>query len=224
LSSGSSHFDAVYLHARLSRDARVAFYAEAGAQGAADALPSDLRDRSETVDCEVLLPTEESTLRALTAVGRTEDRETGRVVPGLWRLPACAVPLDAAVPYLAGMSHALDQPGLCFLIHASRFALALAERGDFAPADEKSFLHWLPALDDEGLRCLRAVAELVPDFARTARVVSLGAVTVPDRQNERKNQSCFESNPKSTPRAPTSKRTATTTGKRRPFFANGLPL
>ncbi len=47
--------------------------------------------------------------------------------------------------------------------------MALAERGDFAPADEKSFLDWLPVLDADALRCLWAVAELVPDFARTAR-------------------------------------------------------
>src|SRR5690606_265060 len=79
--------DAVYLHARLPSAARVAFWSVAGPEAAAAALPDDLRSALEPVDFEVVLPTEEASLRPIGAAAADRATPGERVVPGLWRIP-----------------------------------------------------------------------------------------------------------------------------------------
>lgn len=164
------YFDAVYLHARSPADARVAFLSEGGLEDVDQHMPADLLARSEECELELLIPTEESSLRPVTPHRLAAKGEGGqRVVPGLWRLHARALPLVEAVPYLAGLEIDLRAPGLCFLTQAARLVQALLARRAFAPASNPTLMRFVPFWEQDTLRCLGAIAELVPGTLRTAR-------------------------------------------------------
>ncbi len=183
LSADQSFLDAVYLHARLPAEARVAFFASgvAGVAEVGERLPASVRSEMLDSEIEVVFPTVESSLRPIVRIATIPERGNDRTVPGLWRLPARSLPLeqavellldDAALPLVGvtGSGTAGDAgPGLVFLREAARLARAMVSRGDFAPAEEKSFLSYVPVWTTSALQALAAVAELVPGFARTAR-------------------------------------------------------
>ncbi|MBK8980579.1 MAG: DEAD/DEAH box helicase [Planctomycetes bacterium] len=164
-----THLDAVYLHARLPADARIAFYSAAGCDAARALIAPHFGDVLRDVELEMVLPTEESTLRPVLREPSPQSASSERIVPGMWRLPAVGLPLRDALPWLAEHRPALPRPGLVFLTHAARLARGMIARGDFAPADAKSFLDYVPVWSERALRGLGAIAELVPGFARTAR-------------------------------------------------------
>ncbi len=112
------------------------------------------------------MPTEESSLRPL----RSMKIDGGaRIVPGMWRLPAKALPLHEAIPLLAGLDPSLEDASLCFLKAAASLVTGMVNRGDFAPAGEGSLLRFLPQWEEDSLRCLGGLAELAPDALLTAR-------------------------------------------------------
>ncbi|MCC6782496.1 MAG: DEAD/DEAH box helicase [Planctomycetes bacterium] len=166
----SAWFDAVYLHTRRPDDARIAFFCDSGVDSIADAFPAEVAAALVDVDVEILLPTEEESLAPLTPTGFAGKHGAQRLSPALWRIPTRALPLRIAVPLLAAMSPERSRPGISFLSTAARLALAMLKRGDFAPADGGGLVTHVPVWTDASLRCLAAVAELVPGILRTARI------------------------------------------------------
>lgn len=165
----SAWFDAVYLHARRSGDARVAFFCDAGVERIAEFLPVDVATQLVDIDVEILLPTEEETLTPLTPTGFAGKHGATRLCPALWRIPTRALPLSVAVPLLAGQEPERTRPGLVFLGVTSRLAMAMLARGDFAAAETGSLVRHIPVWTGDSLRALAAAAELVPGILRTAR-------------------------------------------------------
>jgi SNF2 family DNA or RNA helicase len=164
------YFDAVYLHARAPADARVAFLSEAGPDDLEAHLPAELRALCEPVEFELLVPTEESSLRPVTPHRLAAKGDGGqRVVPGLWRTHGLALRLEHALPHLCAREIDLRSPGLCYLIQAARLVQALLDRRAFAPTSGNSVLAHVPYWEEDTVRCLGAVAELAPGILRTAR-------------------------------------------------------
>ena len=99
--------DAAYLHARYPADARIVFFDRDGVEAVSSWLPEDLRALAETTEIEILLPCEETSLRPLLADDLSRNGEgEERVVPALWHVPALALPLRAAIPFLEiGRAH-----------------------------------------------------------------------------------------------------------------------
>ena len=98
------------------------------------------------VDAQLLLPTEESTLRPLTAIPDSENEEAkskARIAPSLWTIPALGVPLADAVPWLASLDPATLPPALRLFAAAGQLADKMVRRGDFAPAPE-GVLEFIP--------------------------------------------------------------------------------
>ena len=56
---------AAYLHSRQPADARIALWSDTGIEGVAAALPADLAARAAPVQAQLLIPSEESSLRPL---------------------------------------------------------------------------------------------------------------------------------------------------------------
>lgn len=118
----------------------------------------------------MLLPTDESSLQPSTVDQvRRGALGTGRVAPALWRIPGVAVGLDVAIGQVSGMTPEASQPGLRFLSSACQMVRAMLERGDFAPADTKGLLRFVPRWSEPSMRCLGALAELVPTAHLTTR-------------------------------------------------------
>jgi SNF2 family DNA or RNA helicase len=165
---------AAYLHARSPSDARIAFWHETGADISA-ALPPELIAHLGNVDLQILLPVEESTLRPVPAQPDEDEegRSNERVAPSLWTIPAKALSLGKCVPWLAGLDQRSLSPSLRLLALASRLAMLMRARGDFAPAPQpgvaKFAPHWMP----DSQWALAALAELVPGSMQTARAALL---------------------------------------------------
>ena len=123
------------------------------------------------VDAQLLLPTEESTLRPLTAIPDSENEEVkskARIAPSLWTIPALGVPLADAVPWLASLDPATLPPALRLFAAAGRLADKMVRRGDFAPAPE-GVLEFIPFWKHETQWLVAALADLVPGVLCTAR-------------------------------------------------------
>jgi len=162
--------DAAYLHARYPADARVVFYDEGGAEAARAALPDELRGDAEAREFEMLLPTEESVLRPVLRLDGRDGESSDRVVPAMWRVPGVALPLAAAVPWLAGAATAASPAGIRFLGAAARLTLGMLRRGEFGPArPDHKLLRFVPVWRPPAIAALRAVALLSPESLQTAR-------------------------------------------------------
>ncbi len=123
------------------------------------------------VDAQLLLPTEESTLRPLTAIPDTENEESrsrSRIAPSLWTIPALGVPLGVAVPWLASLDPAQLPPSMRLFAAASQLVDKLVRRGEFAPAPE-GVLQSIPFWTTETQWLAAALADLVPGSLCTAR-------------------------------------------------------
>jgi superfamily II DNA or RNA helicase len=169
----SESLEAAYLVARAPREARIVFYSAAGAEHALKRLPDDVRAELKPQDFQILLPSEESTLRPITIARYKEGVGTGlRVAPALWQITGQALPLDRAVPVLAEMDPRPQEPSLKFLIHAAGLVQAMLQRGDFAHAEDPNVLSFVPRFGLRSLRCLSALAELVPESLLTARFLA----------------------------------------------------
>ncbi len=137
------------------------------------ALPAAVRGQAELVELQILLPTEESTLQPLRVEDLGDSIDAGaRVAPALWRLRAVGVPLAHGVRYFADLDPATARPGTAFLAGAARLALALLERGDFAPTDGRGILRFVPRWSEASMRVVAALAEMAPECLLTARFVS----------------------------------------------------
>ncbi|MEM7199904.1 MAG: DEAD/DEAH box helicase [Planctomycetota bacterium] len=162
--------DAAYLHARNPADARIAFYGPDGAESARQQLPAELREVADAVDFEVLLPTEESTLKPLLPDGSSRGSAGARVAPGLWQLPGVVLDLPRAAPWLASLAPDPQRSSLSFLACASQLAIAMLRQGDFAAASSGSgLLKWVPHWNLQSMRCLGVLAEAVPESLLTSR-------------------------------------------------------
>ncbi len=163
--------DAAYLHARLPKDARIAFFSDQGMDAVEAALPPEIRSACEPREFEILLPTEESNLKPI-GVGEareSEDIGSKRIAPGMWRMTGATLPLDKALDYLADYSPEIEQPGFGFLARASRFVRSLLSRGDFAPAVADAVVDFVPHWNRPAIHCLGALAEIAPTSLLTAR-------------------------------------------------------
>ncbi|MEO0478146.1 MAG: SNF2-related protein [Planctomycetota bacterium] len=160
-------YDALYLHARLPSEARIALYAP---DGLASIPLSELgltREDCEICDAELLLPTEES---RLTPIFSTQEIPTNeRTVPAMWRVPVLALPLDKAFPWLAGLDPSQQGVGLVTLRELARLTLGMIGQDQFAKAEPGAFLQHVPVWSEAAVQALAAVAELVPGSMRTAR-------------------------------------------------------
>ncbi len=165
--------DAAYLHARYPADARIVFFGRDGTDSVSAWLPESLRPQAERTEIEILLPTEETSLRPLLAddVGRNGESEE-RIVPALWHVPALALPLPVAIPFLAEDAQlAEDAAGLGYLRAASRLVMEMLRRGDFAPARaDHKLLRFVPRWQPDTTAALRAVCLLAPEALQTARL------------------------------------------------------
>ena len=162
---------AAYIHARSPGDSSIAFYGPPTTDAIASSLPVELQAHLSSVEVQILLPTEESPLRPWTATVASATASTPEIAPGLWRIPALALPLRHAVPWLGRQEPDDDRPELRFLIHASRLVESILDRGDFVRAEGGALNHlpqWSPAL----VRCLAVLAELVPGNLLTARLAT----------------------------------------------------
>jgi hypothetical protein len=163
--------EAGFLMGRAPADARVVFYAARGVAYLRHALPAQVMAAGELRDFEILLPTEEASLRPLTAAHPHPSAPDARVAPALWRIPGLHVPLAVAVPVLAERSAEEGSPGVRFLAWASRLAISLLARGDFAPASpDQKRLHYVPWWSAPAIAALRAVSCAVPEALLTARL------------------------------------------------------
>jgi hypothetical protein len=136
-------------------------------------LPADLIAHGEPVEVQILLPTEETTLRPLAAFGEAdgddEGRPKARVAPALWTIPALGLPLDRVVPWLATLEAGRQPPMLRTLVAVSQVVMQLIERGDYAPAPQPGVLQWLPHWSRQAQWALAALADMVPGSLCTAR-------------------------------------------------------
>jgi hypothetical protein len=74
------------------------------------------------VQAQLLIPSEESSLRPLLSVNGDadeEDRPQSRTAPALWTVSAVGLPLAAAVPWLASLEPGRQPPALRALAAAS---------------------------------------------------------------------------------------------------------
>ncbi len=167
--------DALYLHARSPAEARIVFFAAEGPSIVGSLLGPELAAVGAPIVCDLLLPTEESALRALTSVdARESDLSAQRIAPALWRIDGLGVPLRQAVPWLAGL--ALDrigerdvEPTLRLLILASRLAMKLLTLGDFAFTDVRGVPRAVPFWTPHAVEALGALAQIVPESLLTGR-------------------------------------------------------
>ena len=134
-------------------------------------VPSEVCAQATPVDAQLLLPTEETSLRPLTAIPDSENEEArarARVAPSLWTIPALGVPLADAVPWLASLDPATLPPSMRLFAAASQLVEKLVQRGDFAPAPE-GVLQSIPFWTSETQWLVAALADIVPGSLCTAR-------------------------------------------------------
>ena len=106
---------AAYLHARQPADARIALWSDDGLESLRTELPDSVLASATPVDAQLLLATEESTLRPLTAIPDSDnemERSQARIAPALWTVPSLGVPLEVAVPWLASLDAAALPPAM----------------------------------------------------------------------------------------------------------------
>ncbi|MDO8348759.1 MAG: SNF2-related protein, partial [Planctomycetota bacterium] len=148
-------------------------WSDGGVAGVADALPSELRSRTEPVLVQILLPAEEATLRPISGSGEAEaeeeDRPQRRIAPSLWTIPAVGLRLADAIPWLAAQDAARLPPGMCALAAASQLVLKLIARGDLAPAPQPGVMRYAPHWSKDTQWILAAIAEALPGCLCTAR-------------------------------------------------------
>ncbi|MCA8943801.1 MAG: DEAD/DEAH box helicase [Planctomycetes bacterium] len=162
--------DAAYLHARSPEDARIAFFSAGGLTDVDAALPPEIVSACDDAEFEILLPTEEATLKPIgVAEARKGERlAKRRIAPALWKLPGRALPLAQAIPFLASYEPSVEQPGLSFLCRGATFVAGMLAKGEFAPADSQ-VLRFLPHWNPASIACLKALAEIAPTSLLTAR-------------------------------------------------------
>lgn len=164
---------AAYLHSRLPADARIAFWSDAGIEGVRDRLPPDLAAALEPLEMQLLVPVEETTLRPVAKLAEgeveEEDRPPARIAPALWTIPALALPLQKAVPWLATLAPEQQPAPLRGLVALAQLVGKLVARGDFAPAPQPGVLQWTPHWTNETQWVLAALADLIPGSLCTAR-------------------------------------------------------
>lgn len=134
-------------------------------------LPPEVCAQATPVDAQLLLPTEEATLRPLTAIPDSENDEArirSRIAPSLWTVPALGVPLGDAVPWLARLDPASQPPSMRLFAAAAQLVDKLVQRGEFAPAPE-GVLQAIPFWTSETQWLVAALADLVPGSLCTAR-------------------------------------------------------
>ena len=163
--------DAAYLHARKAGDARIAFYSVDGIAAVDAGLPSEIAEACEQREFEILLPTEESTLRPVGVVQARGGNLGGgrRIVPALWRIPARILPLDRALDYISEIAPSIEQPGLSFLSRAAKLARTMLRNGEFAPADATAVVRHVPYWTEHSIYALSALTEVAPTALLTAR-------------------------------------------------------
>lgn len=168
-----SNLHAAYLHSRQPADARIALWSDSGPEGAVDFLPLELRAKTQPVVVQLLLPSEEASLRPLfsSRFGEAddEDRTQDRIAPALWSIPALGLRLDDALPWLASLEPAHQPPALRALSATCQLVLRMIARGDYAPAPQPGVLHWAPHWCKDAQWVLAALAEIVPGSLCTAR-------------------------------------------------------
>ena len=165
--------EAAYLPARTPKEARIVFYSANGPEDVKGELPESAHPQLQPQEFQILVPSEESTLRPITVARYKEGVGAGlRVAPALWQISGQALPLDVAVPVLAAMEPGPHEPTLKFLIYASCLVQAMLERGDFARAEDPNVLSFVPRFGNRSLRCLSALAEQVPESLLTARFLA----------------------------------------------------
>ncbi|MBK8099213.1 MAG: DEAD/DEAH box helicase family protein [Planctomycetes bacterium] len=135
------------------------------------ALPPELAARSEPLDLQILLGSEESSLRPVHAAREDDDdeRSQARIAPALWTIPATGLHLVDAIAWLCSLDPAAASPSLRVLIGAARLARALVNRGDFGPAPQPGVLRWAAHWQTDTQWALAALAEIMPGSLTTAR-------------------------------------------------------
>jgi superfamily II DNA or RNA helicase len=136
-------------------------------------LPADLLAKSEPVDAQLLIPSEESTLRPLlltaTVDGDDDDKQPSRIAPALWTVPALGLRLQDSLPWLASLDAPRQAAGLRALAALAQLVVKLVARGDYAPAPQPGVMQWAPHWSTDTQWVLAAIADLVPGTACTAR-------------------------------------------------------
>ena len=129
-------------------------------------MPAGLHDRLEPVEAQLLIPGEESSLRPLlvatSAEGEDDDRPPSRIAPALWSIPALALRLQDALPWLATLDAARQTPSLRALAAMSQLVQKMILRGDYAPAPQPGVMQWAPHWSIDTQWVLAALADLVP--------------------------------------------------------------
>ncbi len=161
--------EAAYLHARAPADARVVLFAGAGSAGVAELLPQALRDTAAEVEFQILLPTEEASLRPARVDGSTDGETSGRVAPALWRIRGLGIPLPAAVEFLAALPHTSLPPTTRLLALAARVVRHLVASGSFAAPLRPGLLRCVPVWSEPVVGAVGALALIVPETLQTAR-------------------------------------------------------
>ena len=151
-------------------------WSDDGLESLRRSLPAELVAMATPVDTQLLLPTEESSLLPLQTAEGDDDSEVAeeprartRIAPALWTIPSLGVPLEHAVPWLAGLDAATAPPALRALIGASQLVTKLVARGDFAPAPQPGVLKFAPHWSAATQWLVAGLAEIVPGSLTTAR-------------------------------------------------------
>ena len=136
-------------------------------------MPAELLRKASTVEAQLLIPAEESSLRPVvlvaTADGEDDERPPSRIAPALWTIPTYGLPLADVVPWLASLDASRQPPALRVLVAASQLVLKLVARGDYAPAPQPGVMQWAPHWSIDSQWVLAALADLVPGALCTAR-------------------------------------------------------
>ncbi len=144
-----------------------------GTDGVGSFVPSELLAKAETIDAQVLIPAEESSLRpvVLATIGEADDEERpqARIAPALWTIPATTLRLADALPWLASLDAARQPAPVRALAAASQLVMRLIVRGDYAPAPQPGVMQWAPHWSTDTQWVLAALADLVPGTLCTAR-------------------------------------------------------
>jgi hypothetical protein len=169
----SPPLDAVYLHARTPHGSRIVFYAAGGPTGLAEARPDLAAAGAEQVEFEILLPTDEATLRPVLPeqILSGELARGARTVCALWKIRGLGLPLDKAVPLLESIEPTAESPGLRAMILAARLVARMLRVGEYAPA-KKGHLRFQPHWSEKSVRMLSAIVQLVPESLQTARFLT----------------------------------------------------
>lgn len=135
------------------------------------ALGPALAEQTDRLSLQILLPTDEASLRPVTATTSEEEEEPdrGRIAPALWTIPAVGLALRDAVPWLAGLDPVRQAPGLRVLSLAARLVQWMVTRRQYAAAPQRGVLRVVPHWTAESMWCLAVLAENLPGSLTTAR-------------------------------------------------------